>query len=105
MLEDLNLISSAGSGDQLFASAFLYSNSCVVAVRRAAARLATQLGMTASSGRFMAQADRIWNEGICKVIATSRPGGPGMVDPDSSRFLSARRLSTLRGLGPTTPSY
>ena len=41
MLEDLNLISSAGSGDQLF-GAFLYSNACVVAGLRAAARLATR---------------------------------------------------------------
>ena len=43
MLEDLNLISSAGSGDQLF-GAFLYSNACVVAGLRAAARLADSTG-------------------------------------------------------------
>ena len=53
MLEDLNLISSAGSGDQLF-GAFLYSNACVVAGLRAAARLAAQLGMTESAERWIA---------------------------------------------------
>ncbi len=104
MLEDLNLISSAGSGDQLF-GAFLYSNACVVAGLRAAARLATQLGMTGSAGRWLARADRIWNDGICKVIATSRDGSPGMVDPDSGRFLQARRLSKLRGLWTDDPEF
>ena len=39
LLEDLNLISSAGSRDQHF-GAFLYSNACVVAGLQAAARLA-----------------------------------------------------------------
>ena len=102
MLEDLNLISSAGSGDQLF-GAFLFSNACVVVGLRAAARLATQLGMSGSAGRWLARADRIWNDGICKVIATSRPGSPGMVDPDSGRFLQARRLSKLRGLWTDDP--
>ena len=102
MLEDLSLISSAGSGDQLF-GAFLYSNSCVVAGLRAAARLATQLGMTASAERWVARADRIWNDGICTTIASSRPGSPGMVDPESGRFLQARRLSKLKGLWTDDP--
>ena len=102
MLDDLNLISSAGSGEQLF-GAFLYSNACVVAGLRAAARLATQLGMTASATRWMARADRIWNDGICKSIATNRPEGPGLVDPDLGRFLQARRLSKLRGLWTDDP--
>ena len=104
MLEDLNLISSAGSGDQLF-GAFLYSNACVVTGLRAAARLATQLGMTGSAGRWLARADRIWNDGICQVIAPCRPGSAGMVDAESGRFLQARRLSKLRGLWTDDPEF
>ncbi len=50
MLEDLNLISSAGSRDQHF-GAFLYSNACVVAGLRAAARLAEKLGHDESNER------------------------------------------------------
>ncbi len=103
MLEDLNLISSGGAGDQLF-GAFLYSNACVVSGLRAASRLASQLGMTASASRWIDRADRIWNDGICKVIATSQPGSPGMVDPDTGRFLQARRLSTLKGLWTDDPA-
>ena len=61
--------------------------------------------MTGSAGRWIARADRIWNDGICKVIATSRPGSPGMVDPDSGRFLQARRLSKLRGLWTDDPDF
>ena len=39
------------------------------------------------------------------MIATSRPGSPGMVDPDSGRFLQARRLSKLRGLWTDDPEF
>ena len=53
MLEDLNLISSAGSRDQHF-GAFLYSNACVVAGLRAAARLAEKLGHDESNERWSA---------------------------------------------------
>ena len=105
MLEDLNLISSAGSGDQLF-GAFLYSNACVVAGLRAAARLATQLGMNGSAGRWIAHADRIWNDGILQ--GRSPPAvraAPGMIDPDSGRFLQARRLSKIRGLWTDDPEF
>jgi hypothetical protein len=97
LLEDLNLITSAASGDQLF-GAFLYSNACAVAGLRAAARLAIQLGIDESAQRWSQCADRIWNEGILREIATSRSGSPGLIDPDSGRFLQARRLSKLRGL-------
>ncbi len=38
-----------------------------------------------------------------RSIATSRPGSPGMIDPDSGRFLQARRLSKLRGLWTNEP--
>ena len=60
--------------------------------------------MTASASRWIGRADRIWNDGICKVIATSQPGSPGMVDPDTGRFLQARRLSTLKGLWTDDPA-
>jgi len=103
MLEDLNLITSAGSGDQLF-GAFLYSNACVVAGLRAAARLATRLGVSGSADRWNACADRIWNDGILRVIATSRPEDPGLIDHESGRFIQARRLSKLRGLWSNDPS-
>jgi len=104
MLEDLNLISSAGSGDQLF-GAFLYSNACVVAGLRAAARLATRIGQSGSAVRWNACADRILNDGILRVIATSRPESPGLIDPESGRFLQARRLSKLKGLWTDDPSF
>jgi hypothetical protein len=104
MLDDLNLITSAGSGDQRF-GAFLYSNACVVAGLRAAARLATQLGMSGPAARWVARADRIWNDGIQKTVATSRPGSPGLIDPESGRFLQARRLSKIRGLWTDNPDF
>jgi hypothetical protein len=104
MLDDLKLITSAGSGDQLF-GAFLFSNACVVAGLRAAARLAAQLGRVGNAEKWVARADQIWNEGIFKPIATSRPDSSGMVDPESGRFLQARRLSKLRGLWTDNPEY
>jgi hypothetical protein len=104
MLEDLNLLSSAGSGDQLF-GAFLYSNACAVAGLRAAVRLANQLGFDESAQRWVAAADRIWEGGILPEIATGRQGSPGLVDPRSGRFLRARRVSTLRGLWTDKPEY
>jgi hypothetical protein len=104
MLEDLNLISSAGSGDLLF-GAFLYSNACVVAGLQAAARLAVELGHDDSARRWKGIADRIWEQGVLKEIATSRAGRPGLIDPDSGRFLQARRLSKLPGLWTTNPEY
>jgi glucoamylase len=102
MLDDLNLISSAGCGDQLF-GAFLYSNASVVAGLRAAARLAAELGIDESASRWGACADRIWQDGILKEAVASRPASPGLVDPESGRFLQARRVSKLRGLWTTNP--
>ena len=69
--ETLNLISSAGMGDQIF-GAFLYSNACVVAGLRAAARLAVLVGREETSKRWQALADRIWNEGILREPAAGR---------------------------------
>ncbi len=104
MLDDLNLISSAGYGDQLF-GAFLYSNASVVAGLRAAARLAADLGFEESASRWGACADRIWEEGILKDAVASRPGSPGLVNPESGRFYQARRVSKLRGLWTTNPEF
>ena len=104
LLEDLNLISSAGSGDQLF-GAFLYSNACVVAGLRAAARLATQLGMTRSADALdrvrRSDLERRYPQGDRHQPARK----PGLVDPDSGRFLQARRLSKLRGLWTDDPEF
>ncbi len=102
MLEDLNLISSASSDDQLF-GAFLYSNASVVAGLRAAARLAGERGLDELAGRWGAFADRIWEGGILPESVANRPASPGLVDPDSGRFLRARRVSKLRGLWTGDP--
>ncbi len=104
MLDDLNLISSAGCGDQLF-GAFLYSNASVVAGLRAAARLATELGFDESAACWRACADRVWEEGILKTAGLGGPGSPGLVDSDSGRFHQARRVSKLRGLWTTNPDF
>jgi glucoamylase len=102
LIEDLNLISSAGSRDQHF-GAFLYSNACVVAGLRSCARLAKKLGHDEPMARWNAFADRIWNQGILPTIATSRDSGPGLTDPQTGRFLSARRVSKLRGIWTDNP--
>ena len=102
LLEDLNLISSAGSRDQHF-GAYLYSNACVVAGLRAAARLAEKLGHNGRKDQWKAFADRIWTQGILPTIATSREKGPGLTDPETGRFLSGRRVSKLRGLWTDNP--
>jgi hypothetical protein len=104
MLEDLHLMTSAGSGDQLY-GAFLYSNACVVAGLRASARLATELGRDEAARRWTACADRIWSGGILEEIATSRADSPGLVDPELGRFLQARRLSQIRNLWTDQPEY
>jgi hypothetical protein len=104
MLKDLNLISSAGAGDQRF-GAFLFSNACVVAGLRAAARLATRLDLGGSAQRWNACADRIFGEGILRAVATNYPESPGLIDPESGRFIQARRLSTLKGLWSDDPRF
>ncbi len=104
MLDDIDLISSAGSGDQLF-GAFLYSNAAVVAGLRAAARLASALGLEEPRRRWTECADRIWNGGILKELVSLRTDGPGTSDPDASRFFRARRVSKLRGLWTGDPAY
>ncbi|MBX6315918.1 MAG: glycosyl hydrolase, partial [Isosphaeraceae bacterium] len=59
LLEDLNLVSSAGLWDNRF-GAFLYSNAVIVAGLRAAARLAEALGRPDAAAPWRALADRIW---------------------------------------------
>jgi GH15 family glucan-1,4-alpha-glucosidase len=104
MLEDLNLISSSGSNEQVF-GAFLYSNACVVAGLRAAAQLAARLGKTGSADRWNCCANRILNDGILRVIATKRPQDPGLIDHLSGRFLQGRRLSKRKELWSDDPDF
>jgi hypothetical protein len=95
--ESLKLIVSAGMGDQIF-GAFLFSNACVVAGLRAAARLAVLTGREETSKRWQVLADRIWDEGILQEPATGRDDKPGLVDSETDRFLYGRRISMLRDL-------
>lgn len=101
-LEDLSLITSAGVWDHRF-GAFLYSNGCVVAGLRAAARLAELLDRPEDSARWTALADRIWTTGILGRGEGTGEDTPGLVDLETGRFLDARRLSTLRGLWTDRP--
>ncbi len=102
LLEDLNLVSSAGIWDQRF-GAFLYSERLRGGgpPRRGAAGRAARPARAAPR-RWQALADRIWETGILGRSA-SNGDGPGLVDPESGRFLEARRLSTLRGLWTDHP--
>lgn len=102
--EDLHLVSSAGMGDQLYGR-FLYSNAAVVAGLHAAARLARRVNQDDSAVRWNALADRIWHEGIMKEVATEREGLPGLIDTETGRFLSGRRISMLRGLWTQDPAF
>jgi GH15 family glucan-1,4-alpha-glucosidase len=102
--ESLKLIYSAGMGDQIF-GAFLYSNACVVAGLRAAARLALLVGRSDTSKRWNSFADSIWEEGILREPAREPADSPGLIDPETGRFLSGRRISTLRDLWTRHPDY
>ncbi|WP_337177481.1 glycosyl hydrolase [Paludisphaera sp.] len=102
--EELNLVSSAGMGDQLYGR-FLYSNAAVVAGLRSAARIAHELGRDEQAARWAAHAGRIWNRGIMAEVATGREGLPGLIDPETGRFLSGRRTSMLRGLWTDDPEF
>jgi GH15 family glucan-1,4-alpha-glucosidase len=102
-IDDLSLISSGGIWDNRF-GAFLYSNACVVAGLRSAARLAEALDRPEPATRWRALADCVWEVGILGQ-AGDNGKGPGLVDPASGRFLDARRLSTLRGLWSDRPEF
>jgi len=101
-IAELNLINSAGIWDQRF-GAFLYANSSVVAGLNAASRLAHTLDKPEQARRWAEQAARIWESGVLAETSSERPGGPGLVDAESGRFLDARRLSTLQGLWTDLP--
>jgi hypothetical protein len=104
MLEDLNLISSAGLWDHRF-GAFLYSNTCVVAGLQAAARLAEVLDRPDAAARWRALADTVWEQGIVGSGSTADDFTSGLVDADTGRFLDARRISTFRGLWTDRPEF
>jgi hypothetical protein len=96
LIEGLDLVASAGPWDNRF-GAFLYSNACVVAGLRSAARLAAVLERSEKASAWHALAERIWNRGILGRVG--RDGrDPGLVDRDTGRFLEARRISLRRGL-------
>jgi len=114
--DDISLITSAGIWDHRY-GAFLYSNACVVAGLRAASRLAELVDQPESAERWRTLADRIWNVGI---LGSSGSGSNdqkkadveagsvervGLTDPETGRFLEARRLSTLRGLWTHDPRH
>jgi hypothetical protein len=102
ILDDLNLITSAGSRDQLF-GAFLYSNAAAVAGLRAAARLAAQLNKPDLAKTWTCCAERIWNQGILKESHSNHPEKPGMFDAETGRFLQARRFSDHVGIWSERP--
>jgi hypothetical protein len=91
-------------GDQIF-GAFLYSNACVVAGLRAAARLASLVGRAETSRRWQTAADRVWNDGILHEPAPGCIDSPGLIDPDSGRFWSGRKVSTFRDLWTSKPEF
>jgi len=99
-LDDLKLVSSAGLRGQRF-GAFLYSNCAVVAGLDAAGRLADLLDKPEPAARWRGLARTVWEAG---VLGVAEPGGPGLVDPESGRFLDARRVSTLQGLWTDDPA-
>jgi hypothetical protein len=101
LLDDLQLVSSAGIWDNRF-GAFLYSNASVVAGLRASARLALLMDRPERAEDWRALADRIWERGILTESSPDEPG-PGLVDRQSGRFLDARRLSLRRGLWTDQP--
>jgi glucoamylase len=101
-LEELNLITSAGSRDQLY-GAFLYSNAAAVAGLRAAARLAIEVDKPELAKTWSCCANRIWRDGILKESYADRPGEPGMFDVETGRFLQARRFSRHVGIWSDRP--
>lgn len=101
LLEDINLVSSAGMWGNRF-GAFLYSNAAIVAGLRAAIRLAEALDQGDAVARWATLADRIWEKGILPVVDAGS-SEPGMVDADSGRFLEARRMSLFHGLWTRRP--
>jgi GH15 family glucan-1,4-alpha-glucosidase len=102
-LDDLHLVTSASSWDTRF-GAFFYPNVCVVAGLRAAARLARKLGRDELAASWDDVAERTWNDGLL-ANPDRHPTRAGSVDPESGRFLEARRVSTRNGLWTDQPEY
>jgi GH15 family glucan-1,4-alpha-glucosidase len=100
-LDDLGLVSSTGLWDNRF-GAFLYSNACVVAGLRAAARLAEALEKPEPASRWRALADHIWEAGILGRSSGAHRA-PGLLDPETGRFLDGRRVSLRKGLWTADP--
>ena len=96
-IEELQLVSSAGIWD-LRLGAFLYSNACVVAGLRAAAKLAILVDKPDLAEQWKTRAEAILETGILGVSVPGRPETPGLHDLESGQFLDARRLSKHRGL-------
>ncbi len=103
-VEELSLVHSAGLWDQGF-GAFLYSNACVVAGLRSAARLALELEKKGYAERYSELAYLIWNVGILSVVDQADPDRtkPGLVDGATGRFIEARRVSRLNGIWSRRP--
>lgn len=101
-LDDLSLFTSAGLWDQGF-GAFLYSNACVVAGLRAAARIAETLEKDQFAERWREQAELIWNKGVMPRVDPLNPQGPGLVEAGGGRFLEARRVSKIPGVWSGDP--
>lgn len=103
-LEDLSLFRSAGLWETRY-GAYFYSNACVVAGLRAAARLAERLDppeAEALIAGWQERADRIWDLGI--LGEDEGPDGPpGLVDERTGRFLEGRRIGTRIGLWSDRP--
>jgi GH15 family glucan-1,4-alpha-glucosidase len=99
--EELCLIRSFGMWDSRF-GAFFFSNVCVVAGLRSAARLAKLVNRDDLAMQWQLLADRIWHEGI---LGDSLEDGrsKGMIDAETGRFLDCRRMSKLRGLWTDEP--
>jgi len=98
LVEELDLISSAGIWDNRY-GAYLYGNTCAVAGLRAACRLGELLGRTEHNSRWTDAAERIWARGI---LGEGSADG-GLIDAESGRFLEARHLATLRGVWTDKP--
>lgn len=100
-VDDLSLVTSAGPWDSRF-GAFLYSNACVVAGLRSAARLARDLDLPSLATAWTERAERVWKVGILGRLGRD-DRGPGLVDLETGRFLEARRLSNRRELWANGP--